>query len=1315
MFRSFCYRKLLFSCQVRTERCRSADSSGLGLAPASTRFFYLVFRETPFWNQTLEGFSLFHSVVETPSSSKWLKDGDSGSGNDHSWRCPKEDRMPFRLLNWWPAFMWFPLANKPAIRSVEKSGQSSAMRNDPAHDVDRRKSTSGFMLKYRMLPIGGYGGKGLVRPTPLFRAPLTPTSCSYQRQLDKPNKSRLVDGGSSGKRSSYSSLSGPDSNTTVVPVSLKPTAAALEKTKCGELMDDKQVAAAASKLRKLLAPAAKASHREKPSSRNVIGGGVRQPYALLPSTLPLHGSSPKYGTSTYSLLPEGGSTTLSTGTYVHPPSPTPSPSTDSDVGFPSSSFTTGSTGSTPSSSSLSSLSSFSPPSDLLCRSDFSKPFDAFGTTGFPSRRPRIPISKWQQQEFEEAFEAAEAVLQEEEREEEERKKEMKRKKKLRSAAANHTMQEEEEAPSTASAPFPSSEMGSSTLLPPTATPHSEEALPSIATPSYPLSVSSVVEALPGLSNEGWSTGTPTSSSSPPPPMQSLANPFKGLHENLHRSYRLDEVLQKAQETDLVFAKQEPKAAVFSFFTLRAGLPTYRQHWLVKETVRRHHEKICVSSFLHTKQGSTVEEGQAHTMADEDEAEEIYLDYLSSSSSIGYNRKTKKTAAVNPVSSIHITSNSKSTSNKRNNVKEACENTTEKDVVRLLPSTAGVADAALRWGGLGWDHPGVEVDYGLLVAQRLLLFPPAERFFHALIGRSNVPCDFFADLDLPDCTLEEGEKTLVEVLDYLEIRLPGVGFTDPFFLVLTNEEPEEMLCSTTTPSSGEENTAFRGIFSVSAHAPMISSPPLVHASRYMPPTAVRNGKYVKRQKVSYHIHARSMTHVISREERSMEELRKVLKKSGSRKKVKENEGKKNGRKKGAEYEDWRPSGSSGSRRENKMGEEEEEEDSITGKGGWREKKTEHVESTEKEGDGRHNCLPSDKKSSNITPKSVKGATKMIAFQDYRVVKLIADEINQTLGFNALDESCYRTSGSLRCAFSRKIPPTMSSTPVSPANAAAAVLFSLGSPKAGYDSTNCNSNSTSVSSHSNKGSPSYPHSTPSIAGLQPALIPLRIRPDQHPDLQKKLHDMHNVLQMLTAPEILELTFCTRHLPEGGFSTVRILQEHLTQQICFPTKNTESIFKATTLHQLKLVKPSAVIGVPHLGYASSLGAAGVASDGTSVRHAHHGAVEYDAYGNAVSPYLTEAAKWRRFKSVVKKLETIPPRAAVSFDIWVRVGLALHNFSNEEHVFEEWVKFSVKCPQKFSREACRKKWLQFERNPDALNWRRGFNYLNQTIWRQL
>ncbi|KAG5484502.1 hypothetical protein LSCM1_07874 [Leishmania martiniquensis] len=470
--------------------------------------------------------------------------------------------------------------------------------------------------------------------------------------------------------------------------------------------------------------------------------------------------------------------------------------------------------------------------------------------------------------------------------------------------------------------------------------------------------------------------------------------------------------------------------------------------------------------------------------------------------------------------------------------------------------------------LGLQSPLVQCRYPLIVAQRLLLFPDNLRHFHTICGREDVPCDFYADLDLPGESAAQGEKTLLEVLNYLQVRLPGVGFTDPFFLVLTNAVPSS-------------------------------------------------------DKISYHIHARSLTFLTNRTLEAVGEAtpkRNVKRKPAGRKT-------KAAKKKGsAASAPATPADLELGEDALREGQDEDAYDDLS----------DMVSAVE--GSGKGAAVP-----------------KVIVFQDYRTVKLIAEEVNQTLGREVIDHNCYRPNGMLRCAFSAKL--------------------------------------ASAQDHN------YRLKADSAAeAARKRLVPLVTASD--PALQQRLSETESVLRTMTDPEILELTFVTRHLDVDP-KVIKAAHERAVSLSALeshaPAGSEEhrrcvAALHATTKHRFKLIRQRHITG----------------PQGAQ-------AVEYDAYGNAVSPFLTEAAKWRRFKAVTAKLRTLPPRAAESYDVWVRVGLALHNFSNEDHVFEEWVLFSLKSPLKYSREVCRRKWLQFERNPDALNWRRGYNYLNSTVWRQV
>lgn len=504
-----------------------------------------------------------------------------------------------------------------------------------------------------------------------------------------------------------------------------------------------------------------------------------------------------------------------------------------------------------------------------------------------------------------------------------------------------------------------------------------------------------------------------------------------------------------------------------------------------------------------------------------------------------------------------------------------------------PGTDAIPGLTLFNHDLGLYSPLVQSSAPLLLAQRLLLFPDHQRQFHALTGRENVPCDFFGDVDLGEVksggkdgiTVKEGDEILLETLNYLEVRLPGIGFTDPFLFVLANSNA---------------NTG----------------------------------------KVSFHIHARSMTFMRERLSLSLADASRDLRSN------KMDSSSTSGGADDAEYDDL----------------------------------TDLVDIIEGRGDKKHRGKKGQKDA-----KPAHKAPRVIAFQDYRTVKLLAEEVNQSLGRAVFDLGCYRQHGMLRCGYSSKI------------------------------ASNNNNNSTSSNS-----------------GL---LMPYTESRSGNTSLQRKLDHMTTVLRSFSDPEILELTFCHRFL-EKDVKTIRRLHAQskkylennprvLKQMVQADRERSgeaaaaaaaagrvnsytaqrieealrEEILKVTTKHSFRLLRPRHVLGPL----------------------AAENAQEYDVYGNLVSPYLTEKLKWKRYQQVVQRVKQLPPSTSENHDIWVRVGLALHNFSNEDYVFEEWLRFSLRCPSKYSRDFCKKKWLQFERNPDALNWRRGYNYLNTALWRQL
>jgi hypothetical protein len=593
-------------------------------------------------------------------------------------------------------------------------------------------------------------------------------------------------------------------------------------------------------------------------------------------------------------------------------------------------------------------------------------------------------------------------------------------------------------------------------------------------------------------------------------LQVLTNPFRGLHGDVSRSYRIDQLLEAAKPEDVMLARQERKSTAFSFLSFKAGENFYKSHWESLPELQQHLDST-LAAHVPLRNGASVK------------------------------------AAATPY-------------------------------VRGTP----LPGLTLFNNDLGLQSPTVQCSYPLIVAQRLLLFPDHLRQFHTVCGREDVPCDFFADIDLPGESAAGAEKALLEVLNYLEVRLPGVGFTDPFFLVLTNAVPGT-------------------------------------------------------DKISFHLHARSMTYVRDRQTRAEQQLLAHATNSTSG-------GGKHKSAQKAKLKKGKHAARSGSA-------DEDVDDGV-------DEADEECDMDDYD-DLSDMVNVVDNNNNAEGTKKLSGPTKLIAFQDYRTVKLIGDEVNQTLGRDVIDMNCYRPNGMLRCAFSSKLP--------------------------------------SAQDHDFCAKQQDRHGA-AAAAARKRLIPLVTASD--PALQKRLSAMEDVLRTMTDPEILEMTFCTRHMDHDA-KVQKLVHEHAKGLVVLDShagagsawrQRSAEVLQATLTHRWKLIRPRHVLG-PQAAQA----------------------VEYDVYGNAVSPFLTEGAKWRRYKAVTAKLRTLPPRAAESYDVWVRVGLALHNFSNEDNCFEEWVLFSLKSPQKYSREVCRKKWLQFERNPDALNWRRGYNYLNSTVWRQV
>lgn len=227
----------------------------------------------------------------------------------------------------------------------------------------------------------------------------------------------------------------------------------------------------------------------------------------------------------------------------------------------------------------------------------------------------------------------------------------------------------------------------------------------------------------------------------------------------------------------------------------------------------------------------------------------------------------------------------------------------------------------------------------------------------------------------------------------------------------------------------------------------------------------------------------------------------------------------------------------------------------------------------------------------------------AFEDFGVVRRVAESINDDLAHDAIDLACYREQGMLRCAFSRKAGVSVPMLPYEPTD------------------------------------PALSKFTASTKGL-------------------------------SISEVLALSLITR--PPQAAPSLKIIK---TTAKCLPRPRGEEEI--------------------------DLGVNG-------------GVEKRNSMFPTTSDYLRESAKWIRYAQATHAVRTLPLAATADFARWVRVGLALHSFGNDEKAFREWMKFSSRSPEKYRVEVCEKKWREFQRRPEAFNWRRGFNYLTKTVWRE-
>jgi hypothetical protein len=112
---------------------------------------------------------------------------------------------------------------------------------------------------------------------------------------------------------------------------------------------------------------------------------------------------------------------------------------------------------------------------------------------------------------------------------------------------------------------------------------------------------------------------------------------------------------------------------------------------------------------------------------------------------------------------------------------------------------------------------------------------------------------------------------------------------------------------------------------------------------------------------------------------------------------------------------------------------------------------------------------------------------------------------------------------------------------------------------------------------------------------------------------------------------------------------------------------------------------------------------------------ATEYDEFGAVIPKFLLENKKWQRYGEAVASVKRMPPQASEDYNVWIRVGLALHSFGHEPHILALWKDMSARCRSKYNPQVNENLWEMFAKRPHCYNWRRGYNYLMHTAQGQL
>eukprot|EP00758_Cryptobia_borreli_P005806 Tbor_TRINITY_DN4990_c0_g1::TRINITY_DN4990_c0_g1_i1::g.9679::m.9679 len=306
-----------------------------------------------------------------------------------------------------------------------------------------------------------------------------------------------------------------------------------------------------------------------------------------------------------------------------------------------------------------------------------------------------------------------------------------------------------------------------------------------------------------------------------------------------------------------------------------------------------------------------------------------------------------------------------------------------------------------------------------------------------------------------------------------------------------------------------------------------------------------------------------------------------------------------------------------------------------------------------------------------------------FVDFQAPRAIAMDINRQLRKDALDLGCYRRHGTLRCAFSSKMDEgeftndTSDNTIPKHLSAASDIMDNV--------------------RYSHNYSNNY---------FTNHLVPYRAK---DPELQGRLRTMFD----LSPEQIMEVSLVIRQQPNMN------VKKKLRDKI-MPLRLFSAIGGVNVIGNSRASSPTLQeVSTPDTILATTSARKKEDEYRDLFPMNEDGTPMYtDNRGNCVSKFMREDMKWIRYKIAISFLQRIPSFAAESYDIWVRVGLALHNFGPDDHIYRQWIRFSMQAPSKYCKDICDSKWQHFgssEHSSDLGNWRRGYFYLTRKVWREL